>query len=460
MSFFSVHAHFHQPPRTNPFSGKEIGAERYADWNLRVTEECYAPNAKLGNFELLSFSVGSTLLEWLAEHAAATYRAILEADRMHTDRVGVGNAVAVPLNHVVLPLARKRDKITEVRWGIADFLHRFGRRPLGMWLPEMAVDLETLQVLHDEGISFTILSQAQTVGAGAGAGAYWVELPAGERIGVYVRDDELSNQAAFDLPQLGGAGRWARDVLASRTRSAERLTVIAVAGESFGHHHRGEEQFLHWLLSYEAPAVGYQVTALGFDFCEYPPRETIGVREGTSWSCPHGLERWAAGCECTPGPSNWKGVLRRAFDHLSARLDEALVTVFESARSSPWALRDDYIRVLLRQFTEREYFDKHGLDHLDEHTRERLLKLLQASYCAQRAFNSVVFHVEDLARPEPMTAIANALRAAQLAEEATDDHFVRSLKRDLAPAHSSPGGQSAADMLDGFLAAQREDQAG
>ena len=50
-------------------------------------------------------------------------------------------------NHVIMPLANRRDKITQIRWGIADYQHRFGRAPEGMWLAETAVDTETLELL-------------------------------------------------------------------------------------------------------------------------------------------------------------------------------------------------------------------------------------------------------------------------------------------------------------------------
>jgi predicted glycosyl hydrolase (DUF1957 family) len=58
-------------------------------------------------------------------------------------------------------LASSDDKVTQIKWGIEDFKYQFGHKPLGMWLPETAVDLETLNILAENGIE---LVQTTTVG--------------------------------------------------------------------------------------------------------------------------------------------------------------------------------------------------------------------------------------------------------------------------------------------------------
>src|SRR5439155_61841 len=90
------------------------------------------------------------------------YRKILAADRASVGaRGGHGNAIAQVYNHMILPLASRRDKVTQVAWGLADFRARFGREPEGLWLPETAVDTETLEVLAEAGVTFTILAPDQ-----------------------------------------------------------------------------------------------------------------------------------------------------------------------------------------------------------------------------------------------------------------------------------------------------------
>ena len=167
----AIHGHFYQPPRENPFTGEvpvERGAEPYHDYNEKITAESYRPNAFAGNLDRISFNIGPTLIGWLDRHDHETYRRIQEADRVHRQTYGVGNAIAQPVHHTILPLTRRRDKITQIKWGIASFIHRFGRQPRGMWLPEMAVDLVTLEILSRRGLSFTILERR----AGAGRSAW------------------------------------------------------------------------------------------------------------------------------------------------------------------------------------------------------------------------------------------------------------------------------------------------
>ncbi len=192
-----IHGHFYQPPRENPFSGvipPEKGAEPFTNYNAKINAECYQPNAVIDNFDLLSFNFGPTLAGWLADHDELTYRHIIEADRRNVAQNGVGNALAQAYNHTILPLAHRRDKETQIAWAIADFCHRFGRLPQGMWLPEMAVDYETLEVMAERGLEFTILSPCQARQSIDPSRPYWVRLPAGHRLAIFFRRDDLSNR--------------------------------------------------------------------------------------------------------------------------------------------------------------------------------------------------------------------------------------------------------------------------
>ena len=172
-----IHGHFYQPPRENPWLEeveREVSAAPHHDWNARIEQECYravvaarvlAPNGRISRIvntlEYISFNFGPTLLEWMEHAAPDTYARVLEADRKSVTRLGHGNAIAQPYHHAILPLSSRRDKVTEVRWGIADFKRRFGREPEGMWLPETALDDETLDVLAQEGMKFTIVAPGQ-----------------------------------------------------------------------------------------------------------------------------------------------------------------------------------------------------------------------------------------------------------------------------------------------------------
>ena len=450
--YLCVHAHFYQPPRGNPFDDDDVpveeGAEPYRNFNEKVTAECYAPNATLGNFDLISFNLGATLARWLEVHAPDTYQRIIAADQAYHAKWGHGNAVAQPAHHTILPLCRRRDKRLQVRWGQMSFEHRFGRPAEGMWLPEMAVDLETLEVLHECGIKFTVLGQSQFRGANDGAGPYWVKLPNGEQLAVYSRDDWHSNQLSFNIKAQGGAGRWARNTLAPLRKTFPRFLLIATDGETFGHHHMGEEHFLHWLLAYEAGSVGFEVTTLARDLRENPPTQTLEVNENTAWSCWHGLNRWSNGCECTAGDTRWTPALRSAMDHLAGRLNESYITYMTELGIEPWRIREEYFRVKLGQLTDSQFLRDFGQSKLPAAKARGLLDLLLAQFHQQRMYVSCTFYFEDLARPEPRYGIANGLRAIRLVQRATGADHTHAFRNDLELTRSNKDGRTGGQLLD------------
>ncbi len=456
--FLCVHGHFYQPPRGNPFNKEtlvEPDAAPYQNWNERITAECYEPNARIGNFERISFNLGGTLAAWLEEHAQDTYARIVQADAGYREQHGVGNAIAQGAQHGILPLARTDDKVTQVVWGKRAFEHRFGRATQGMWLPEMAVDSETLQVLAEQGIEWTVLSESQVRGALRGAGPYWVGLPGGGRFKVFLRDERLSNDIAFNLGHFGGAGHWAREVLVPRRRDAGRLTLIATDGETFGHHWPGEEQFLHWLLTYEALSAGYEVTTLARYAQAVEPIGEIELVENTAWSCNHGLARWATGCACTPGDSSWKGALRRALDNLRHELDAVyrdFVAGVEGA--DPLALRNAYFEVVLGEIPREKFLETQGIT-LKGKQAEALLKLVAAQFYRQRMYASCTFFFAELTALTTLYGIANAAYAVKLTREATGVDSSVEFRRDLsiATARDEQSGKlvTGADVYDDLL---------
>lgn len=435
--FFGVHGHFYQPPRGNPFSNAplvEPDAAPYANWNERITDECYQPNAHSGNFGLISFNLGETLAGWLASHAPDTYQKILQANKDHTAQFGIGNAVAQPMHHTILPLARRDERVTQVAWGKAVFAYRFGRPTTGMWLPEMAVDYETLEVLVEQGVEWTILTERQVRGKPAGAGPFWIKIPGGQRIKVFVRDEQLSNDIAFRLGHFGGAGRWAREVLVPRKGEAGPLTLIATDGETFGHHWRGEDLFLHWLLTYEAHAAGYEVTTLSRYARQVEPQAEVELVEMTSWSCGHGVARWATGCSCTEGDSHWKGALRNALNELRGAVDG--VYQDETTRlqiDDPARLRDAYFKVVLGYVSPEDFLKEQEVE-VDGADASRLLKLVEAQYYRERMYASCAFFFPRLDELTPRYGIANAAYAIKLTLDATQIDLAPQFQRDLRVA--------------------------
>ncbi|MGE3805627.1 MAG: glycoside hydrolase, partial [Gemmataceae bacterium] len=228
--FICIHGHFYQPPRENPWlEAVELqdSAYPYHDWNERITAECYGPNAVarmldeqgritriVNNYSKISFNFGPTLLSWLEQKSPDVYRLVLEADKQSQEMFsGHGSAMAQVYNHMLMPLATPRDKITQVYWGLRDFERRFERKPEGMWLAETAVDLESLEALAEYGIRFTILSPFQASRARPLGDQHWheasggridptmpylVQLPGGKSITVFFYDGPIARAVAFE----------------------------------------------------------------------------------------------------------------------------------------------------------------------------------------------------------------------------------------------------------------------
>ncbi|HEX5689566.1 MAG TPA: glycoside hydrolase, partial [Roseiflexaceae bacterium] len=322
MRALCIHGHFYQPPREDPLTGavpEEIGAAPYRNWNERIHAECYRANAELGNFEHISFNVGPTLFSWMAGHDATTYKQIVEQDRANVRRLGVGNAMAQAYNHVIMPLATSADKRTQVAWGIADFEQRFGRKPQGMWLPETAVDTETLAIMAEQGIEFTLLAPWQAdADAIDPTEPYRVELPNGRSISVFFYHQGLSGRVSFDPALTANADAFALHDLPWQFHSEKlergepHLLLVATDGELYGHHQPFRDLFLSHLLKNASAQSGITPTFPAHWLREHPPRRTVRIRERTSWSCHHGVARWAEDCDCTPSGSGWKANLRRA----------------------------------------------------------------------------------------------------------------------------------------------------
>ncbi len=451
--YLCVHGHFYQPPREDPFTGqylREPEAEPYANWNERITAECYRPNVLAGNFERISFNIGGTLARWMEQYAPDTYQGIVNAVASSYRRYGVSPALAQAVHHTILPLARGRDKRCQIRWGIASFVHRFGHRPDGIWLPEMAVDYETLEAVAECGLWYVILSDEQVRGdLSYGAGPYKVRLRNGNFMTVFVRDRGLSNHISFGMPSPADVREWINAHLAQKRPGS--LTLIATDGETFGHHHR---QGVATLAALTMPGFrdAYEVTTLGRYLRQHPPFAELEIIENSAWSCGHTLGRWATGCGCTPGCAFWKGALRRALDNLARAIDEIYAEQVRTRDIAPWMLRDDYISVLLGQINGPAFLAQHHLGHLSTVAQQRLLMLLEAQVHRQRMFVSCAFFFEDLDRLEPRYAIANAVKAIALVRYATGDDLTAAFRRDLSIAVSMRTGRTGAQILDEILA--------
>ncbi|MEJ2476667.1 MAG: DUF3536 domain-containing protein [Desulfobacterales bacterium] len=472
-----IHGHFYQPPRENPWLEEieiQDSAHPYHDWNARITAECYTRNAAArildeqerivritNNYARMSFNFGPTLLSWMAQNSAEVYAAIVEADRRSSERFsGHGSAIAQPYNHMILPLANTADRTTQILWGIRDFRHRFDRAPEGMWLPEAAVDLETLSLMAEMGITFTILSPHQAnrvrpVGVDSWSdvsdGSIDPRMPYVQRLAedlsmaIFFYDGPISRDVAFN-GLLNNGEAFAGRLLAAfeEGRDDNQLVHIATDGETFGHHHRYGDMALAYALEKIDSGNSARLTNYGEFLEKQPPTWEVEIKENTAWSCAHGVKRWKSDCGCQSGRrpdwnQRWRGPLRNALDWLRDALAEAFVENSRDLFADPWQARDDYIDVILDRSPENidRFLDRHMTVSPDAANRIRALKLLEMQRQAMLMYTSCGWFFDELSGIETVQVIQYAGRAVQLAEELFESEIEGPFKEKLAAAKSN-----------------------
>ena len=438
-----VHGHFYQPPRENPWTGvvdPEPTAAPFHDWNQRIDTESYGPvgNARVldrdGNVEhrdnlyaAMSFDVGPTLFEWMETNAPATYGRILEADRISLARLGHGNAIAMPYNHTILPLASRRDKVTEVRWGIADFRRRFERDPEGMWLPETAVDEESLEVLAEAGILFTILAPHQVEAVSERGLPLRFRAAKGREIALCIYDGRLSGDIAFGRLITDGALLAKRLAPAGPGEPADHsiITAAAMDGETFGHHHRFGEMALARAFRILAERDDVRVENFASFLARNPPVADAVLVSPSSWSCTHGVERWRSNCGCRLTPEEdtsqaYRTALRDGLEWLAGELHE----IFEREGKElfavdPWRVRDDYGDLIGASEAKTLAFVAESITRRNDGARvERAAELLAMEEAALSMFTSCAWFFDDIARIETIQVLKYAAFAIELSDDA------------------------------------------
>lgn len=461
---FCIHGHFYQPPREDPQTGQipqEAGAAPYNNWNEKIYHNCYRPNADLGNFGRISFNIGPTLCQWLDEYDPALMQKIVEQERSCYLRHGVGNGMAQAYNHTILPLMPRRDKVTQIRWGIDDFVKRFGHRPEGMWLPETAVDHETLEVMAENGLHFTILApwQARAVDLDV-TQPYRIDLGDGKHIAIFFYEQDLSTRISFDPGSTANADLFASEYIApkfSGLNGRPRFLMAASDGELYGHHQPFRDKFLNFLLSNSLEKNGLELTYPGLWLRKNPPTKSVEILDETSWSCHHGVLRWSGVCSCTPN-SEWKALFRDALVKIAEVLDNEFMQAMDLVVEDVWELRHAYSAVLTGRFTAEEYIRQMLGRDIDRGMIEKTNLLLQAQYERQRMFTSCGWFFEDFDRIEPRNNVAYAAQAVWLTELATGKSYEAAAAQWLQVVKSNRSGLTADTVFRRYLQRARNAQ--
>ncbi len=493
-----IHGHFYQPPRENPWTGRidhQKSAAPYHDWNERITRECYLPNTcsrrldeygriikLLNNYEWISFNFGPTLLSWLEEKHPGVYSRILDADRASSARFGGhGNAIAQVYNHIIMPLASRRDQETQIRWGVRDFEKRFGRAPEGIWLAETAINDTTLEILIASGFRFTILSphQAKAVRT-IGGGKKWNDvsdgtIPTGAPyrcfapgrkgkrnkdrwIDVFFYDADLSTDISFNH-LLRNGDKFAETIMAAYPRTGGDLVTIATDGEIYGHHEPFADMALSYLIDKAAGRQGIKMTNCAAYLSGHDVKREVRLKpgpngEGTAWSCSHGVGRWKENCGCSIGSGKgwtqeWRKPLRAGLDALR----NVLAQLFEKEAglffTDPWKVRDDYIGLILERTTREteRFIADMSCKPLSTGERTRALQLLESQRNALLMYTSCGWFFDDISGIETEQIMKYAGRSVELAGRPHEIGPEKFLLKHLKTAKSNiPGRGTGLDM--------------
>lgn len=451
-----IHGHFYQPPRENAWLEvleTQDSAAPFHDWNERINFECYAPNARariindkgfihkiVNNYARISFNIGPTLLSWMENEDPETYQAILAADRQSQEYfAGHGSAIAQVYSHLIMPLANERDKHTQVAWGLRDFEHRFGRKSEGIWLAETAVDLDTLEVLADFDIKFTILAPRQAKAVRAKSTDDWIQLDhaavdprrpylvklkSGRSITVFFYDGHVSQGVAFE-GLLNNGPRFAERIIGTLDSNDEvQLAHIATDGESYGHHHRKGEMALADCLRHLENHKSVNLTNYAAFLATDPPHWEVEIHNNSSWSCVHGVERWRSNCGCNSGgrpdwTQAWRAPLRETLDWLR----DLLLPIYEREVShfvnDPWEARNDYIEIILSrdEKTWEDFLARNAKRDLNEEEEIKLRRLLEMQRQAILMYTSCGWFFDEISGLETNQILQYANRAIYYAKQ-------------------------------------------
>lgn len=481
--YLCIHGHFYQPPREDPWTGEiqnEPSAAPFDNWNERILFECYKPNTeaeiidlernvvleRINNFKYLSFNFGPTLLQWIRKKHFETFQKIIDADRWSVDKHnGFGNAIAQGYNHIIMPLATREDKITQIRWGKRDFEYHYGRQPLGVWLPETACDNATIQALIDENVKFTILDPSQVESIRKLNTSEWIDVSDGSvdttrpyrifgtteehYIDVFFYNSYLSKNIAFG--DFGfDANRFLDAIIAvARDNIQQQLVSVVADGETFGHHKKFTERTLAYIFGRLVEEKKISMVNFAEYLALHPPQYEVRLKPGkdglgTSWSCSHGVGRWMEDCGCSTGGQpgwnqKWRTPLRISLNKLKSKLDSIFIVEGSRFFKDVWATRNDYIDLILDSSDSNisVFFNEHSIRELTNEEISRCIDLLEMEKFSMFMFTSCGWFFSDISGIETIKILEYAVRAIELAEKISGENLFEEFTNMLGNAKSN-----------------------
>ncbi|MCX7641846.1 MAG: DUF3536 domain-containing protein [Elusimicrobiales bacterium] len=452
--YLIIHTHFYQPPRENPYTGEielDFTAKPYDNWNHRIAMECYLPNIYsriynnsceiieiIHNISYYNLNWGPTLLNWIKRTYPYYYQKIIEIFNMNKEKYK--NFIAQAYNHTILPLDSFLDKIIQITWGIRDFENNFLQKPQGIWLGECAVNEDVLKLLIDNNIEYIILSPHQI------ATAYdlitglqksiipnviyrWYDKnPDGKviksrYINIITYDDILSKKVAFNNITFNSE-IFLKELINRYEELKTNTLIIAVDGETFGHHYKFADLTLAHALKYELHKKGiFPISAYNFiKNTEVYAGCTINLGPdgiGTSWSCEHGIKRWTGGCLCGDEgkySTEWRKGLRSAINWLSEVVNEILLEEGKNIFIDYLSAIKEYIDVINSKISISNFLYKH-LKNNNKENYFKAIKILEMFRYKSLSRTSCGWFFNDISRIETQIIMRYAMKSIELAEE-------------------------------------------
>jgi alpha-amylase/alpha-mannosidase (GH57 family) len=480
--YLCIHGHFYQPPRENPWTGeieKQISASPFHNWNERIYQECYKPNSdaiiidetgkvleRINNYEYINFNFGPTLLNWIRKKHRQTYAKIIQADRNSiAANNGHGNAIAQAFNHIIMPLADKEDKITQVKWGLADFKFHFGRDAEGMWLPETAVNEETLEVLIKEKIKYIILDTSQAEKCREQGNELWIDVSTGDinpkisyryflneekHIDIFFYEGLVSRSLAFeDLAYSSERMFTFLDMTKIPNCAEDQLISIATDGETFGHHKHFADRTIAYLLRELAQKNKYNVTNFGGYLASHPPKWEVKIKKGknglgTSWSCVHGVGRWYEDCGCHTGGSEewnqkWRTPLRNALNYLRDELKIIYTETGNKFLKDVSKAKNNYIEIILDDSlkAKEKFFKTNSKKKLTKDEKKITINLLEMQKFSMYMFTSCGWFFSDISGIETIKILEYAKIALEYGQKISGKNLETKFLEILSEAKSN-----------------------
>lgn len=436
--YFTIHGHFYQPQRKNPWTGiisEDTPNQIYSTYNQMITDECYGPlgilNINLNKdefvdiYSVINFDFGPTLLTWIEKNYPRLYITIQNSDMISQKIYGYGNAIAQVYNHAIMPLLPLREKKLYVKWGIESFKRTFKRYPEGIWLSECACDNETLEVLINANIKYTILAPHQIKSVKRIADGKTTETKPGiylwrskqdnkKSIVIFVYNNELSHMIFRDIQNTE---KFALRI--KNTISPNFPTIIATDGENYGHHIKNGDKYLINLIK-KIKHDKIELTNLSFLYYNFKPEYEIEINENTSWSCQHGITRWMDECSCGLNPEykykRWKKTLKQVTD----RLNELSYNFFISSSIKYIENPDDMLNNYITTFEEESahttlfFIQKYLRHNQNTNSITEILSLLDMEYKSSLSKTSCGFFFDDISNIETIYNIKNLIFISQI----------------------------------------------